>query len=174
MSVLSKIVGVVKSTLGLPSLVPMGIKRTTARLLTFGLKRLGFDVTNVVRQSGAIFDRPLAREITGVIEGAAERMDLQVRVGDIMDDVRFPRNVMFETSFKKTRNYRYFGFVTINDRQTGISRSKWVSFYGDANMTKDELANWYEQNMLTEYHKAQYTLDGYNIFEVWHNEGNPY
>ncbi|GAH34776.1 unnamed protein product [marine sediment metagenome] len=41
-------------------------------------------------------------------------------------------------------------------------------------MSKDELANWYEQNMLTEFHKAQYELEAYNIFEVWHNEGNPY
>lgn len=174
MSVLSRITSLIKSTLGVPALLPMGIKRQVARLLTFGLKGLGFDVTNVVRQAGKIFDAPLTREITKVIDAAGKRMDLQVSVGDILDDVRFPRSVMFETSWSQPRNYRYFAYVNIYDKKLKAGRSKWVSFYADENMTKDEIANWYENNMLIKFHQAQYSLEGYNVFEVWHNEGRPY
>jgi hypothetical protein len=174
MPLLSGITAVIKRALGIPRLASIGVRRSTARLLTFGLKGLGFDVSTIQRQVVEIFDTPTPREVSRVIEAASERMDLVERIGGLADDVRFPRGVMFETGFRKDRNYRYFMHVNILDKTQDMTRSKFVSFYADENLTKDELANWYEQNMLIEYHKAQYELMSYNVFEVWHNKGNSY
>jgi len=174
MSVLSIFVSVVKQALGVPKLLSMGTKRATARLLTAGLHGLGVKTVDIKRQISDLYGEPSSKQMIRTIEGMAERMDLQSSVGAFPDDIAFSRSLMFETSFRKDRQYRYFLHVNITDNQTGQLTSKWTSFYGDKNLTKDEIATLYEQNVLTRQHDARYTLDSYNVFEVWHNQGKKY
>lgn len=174
MSLLSGIVAVVKSAIGVPSLLPRGIKRATAKLLTFGLKGLGFDVGTIKRQAVTMFEETASKDMIRLIEGAAERADLMDGIGSFPSDIRFSRSQMFETDFSNSRKYRYVSYVNLTDQDTGEKVFKWISFYSDDSLTKDEIANWYEENVMNRDYEGTFTLDGYNVYEVWHNKKMKY
>lgn len=174
MPLLASLVKTVGRALGLPSLVSTGIKRTTARLLTFGLKQIGFDISGIQHQAEQLFKAPASRDVKRTISMTAERMDLMNKVSDFVGDLPFSREFMFETSFRNDRNYRYFGYVNMLDRGTGDIQSQWISFYGNDNMSKDEIADAFEAEIMKKLYGESYELQSYQIMEVWHNQGKPY
>jgi len=174
MPLLSTLAKTVARALGVPQLVSTGIKRVTSKLLTLGLKQIGFDTSAIEDQARQLFKEPLSRDISRTIAMTAERMDLMQGVGQLSGELPFSRSNMFETSFRKDRNYRFFAYVHMYDSETGRPLDQWISFYADDNLSKDQIADRFEAEIMKTMYGESYSLQAYNVFEVWHNEGNPY
>jgi len=174
MSILSTITSVVSKALGVPRLLTTGVKRTVARMLSYGLDAMGLDTVGIEKQIADVFKSPVTRDISDTVRDITTRSGLVERVGSLAGDVRFARNMMFETKFTNDRKYRFIGLVNVRNVDTGQFSSRWISFYTDDNLTKEELGQWYEDNVMNRDYEETVALEGFNFYEVWHNKGRLY
>lgn len=174
MSILSTFISVVRGAVGIPRLVSSGIKRSIVRMITAPLRGMGLDVSGVLKQSEKIFGKPSTLGERMDVFRLSEREGLRQATAALRYDAAFPRSDMFETIFRNDRDYLYRMRVGLQHPISGAYQDRWVTLFGNENISKDELFKQLPEDLKERYHAEKYNIVDWNVEEIWHNKGHKY
>lgn len=135
---------------------------------------MGLDVRQIERQIVKVFREPSTLGERMDIHRLSEREGLRQATAALKYDVGFPRSDMFETLFRRDRNYCFKMRVGLQHPVTGTYQDRWISLMSNENISKEELFKMLPTDFKERYNAETYKIIDWNVEEVWHNIGNKY